>query len=46
MEAEVEAAMEVVMALNRAGTLLGQVCSLEINLVRVIMLCLLELKES
>ena len=41
---EVEAAMEeVAMALSSGGTL-GQVCSLEINLVRVIILCLLEFK--
>ena len=42
---EVEATMEeVVMALSNAGTL-GQVCSLQINLVRVIMLCLLQFKD-
>ena len=44
VEVEVEAAMEVVMALSSAGTL-GHVCSLENNLVRVIILCLLEFKE-
>ena len=45
VEVEVDAAMEVVViALSSAGTL-GQVCSLVIKLVRVIILCLLLVKS-
>ena len=39
---EVEADIEGVRALSRVGILLGQDCSLEINLVMVIVLCLLK----
>ena len=46
VEVEMEAAIERVMALSRVGAPLGQVCCLEIYLVRFIVLCLPKLREA